>query len=142
MGTLRLGQQGHLLLQIAVPNNIYHYQNDGNIRFVQALRPTLLRRTFEWGLNTDMYLYAYRVIFVHIYVYTHIYLDINISIYIHTGNLQHVLASPCYAGAISSLRKLTCEFPVPHAIKKSIPTRIDLDSNMFQKVSTTCPYKS
>ena len=72
MGTLRLGQQGHLLLQIAVPNNIYHYQNDGNIRFVQALRPTLLRRTFEWGLYTDMYLYAYRVIFVHIYVYIYI----------------------------------------------------------------------
>ena len=83
MGTLRLGQQGHLLLQIAVPNNIDHYQNDWNIRFVQALRPTLLRRTFEWGLYTDMYLYAYRVIFVHIYVYTHIYLDININIYIY-----------------------------------------------------------
>ena len=67
---------------------------------------------------------------------------IHIYTYIHTGNLQHVLASPCYAGAISSLQKLTCEFPVPHAIKKSIPTRVDLDSNMFQKVSTTCPYKS
>ena len=83
MGKLRLGQQGHLLLQIAVPNNIYHYQNDGNIGFVQALWPTLLRRTFEWGLYTDMYLYAYRVIFVHIYVYTHIYLDIHINIYIY-----------------------------------------------------------
>ena len=78
MGTLRLGQQGHLLLQIAVPNNIDHYQNDWNIRFVQALRPTLLRRTFEWGLYTDMYLYAYRVIFVHIYVCIYIYMYIHI----------------------------------------------------------------
>ena len=55
---------------------------------------------------------AYIYIYMYIHIYTYMY------IYIYTGNLQHVLASPCYAGAISSLQKLTCEFPVPHAIKK------------------------
>ena len=55
----------------------------------------------------------------YVYMYIHIYTYIILYIYyIYTGNLQHVLASPCYAGAISSLQKLTCEFPVPHAIKK------------------------
>ena len=92
MGKLRLGQQGHLLLQIAVPNNIYHYQNDGNIGFVQALWPTLLRRTFEWGLYTDMYLYAYRVIFVHIYVYICKYIYICIYICIYTYILIYIQA--------------------------------------------------
>ena len=68
--------------------------------------------------NFCAYILLYMYIYIYVYMYIHIYTYNNVYIYIYTGNLQHVLASPCYAGAISSLQKLTCEFPVPHAIKK------------------------